>query len=45
MFRWWFWWHSFESERYSLWYPWNHVSIWRSDRNTETQPGLTDEQR
>jgi len=45
MFRWWFWWHSFESERYSLWHPWCHSSIRRDDPETETKPGLTDEQR
>lgn len=26
MVDWWFWWHSVESERYALWYPYNHVS-------------------
>lgn len=45
MFRWWFWWHSFESERYALWYPYNHVSVRRDDPDTATRPGLTDEQR
>ena len=45
MFRWWFWWHSFESERYSLWHPWCHCSISRTDPETETKAGLTDEQR
>lgn len=45
VFRWWFWWHSFEPERYTLWYPFNHVSTTRLDPETETAPGLTDEQR
>lgn len=27
MINWWFWWHSAESVRYSLWHPWAHVSI------------------
>ncbi|SOD72590.1 hypothetical protein SAMN05892883_1968 [Jatrophihabitans sp. GAS493] len=45
MLRWWMWWHSFEPERYSLWYPWNHVSVRRDDPATEHRPGLTDEQR
>lgn len=45
MFRWWFWWHSFEPERYSLWHPWCHADIWRPDPETETAPGLSDEQR
>lgn len=25
MFQWYFWWHNVESERYTLWYPHNHV--------------------
>lgn len=45
MFRWWFWWHSFESERYTLWYPWNHVSVRRRDLEARTRQGLTHEQR
>lgn len=27
MFEWWFWWHSVESERYALWYPYCHIQI------------------
>jgi len=27
MYRWWFWWHAVESERCTLWYPHNHVSV------------------
>ncbi|SDJ39441.1 hypothetical protein SAMN05444157_3159 [Frankineae bacterium MT45] len=45
MFRWWMWWHSFEPERYSLWYPWNHVSVRRDDPQTEHRAGLSDEER
>ena len=45
MYRWWFWWHSVESERYTLWYPHNHVEVRPLDREVLTRPGLTDEQR
>jgi len=45
MFRWWFWWHSVEAARYTLWFPWNHVSALAQDRGVLTAPGLTDEQR
>jgi hypothetical protein len=45
MYRWWFWWHSVEPERYTLWYPYNHVSVRPRDRAVLTKPGLTDEQR
>lgn len=27
MVRWWFWWHSFEPERYALWFPYDHLSV------------------
>jgi hypothetical protein len=26
MYAWWFWWHSVEPARYTLWYPYNHTS-------------------
>ncbi|HAQ9610314.1 TPA: hypothetical protein IYE61_002782, partial [Enterococcus faecium] len=45
MFTWWFWWHSVEPERYSLWYPYNHVAANPRDRAVLTAPGLTDAQR
>jgi hypothetical protein len=45
MFQWWFWWHSAESERYTIWYPYSHVSASVRNKNVLTQPGLTDEQR
>ncbi len=45
MYRWWFWWHSVEPARYTLWYPYNHVSVEPLDRDVLTRPGLTDEQR
>lgn len=45
MYEWWFWWHSIESERYTLWYPYNHVSVQPLDRDVLTRPGLTHAQR
>jgi hypothetical protein len=45
MYRWWFWWHAVEKERYTLWYPYNHVSVRPRDRDTLTRAGLTHEQR
>lgn len=45
MYRWWFWWHSVESARYTLWYPHNHISAKCLDRERLTQPGLSHEQR
>ncbi|WP_329153382.1 hypothetical protein OIU91_36045 [Streptomyces sp. NBC_01456] len=45
MFTWWFWWHSVEPERYSLWYPYNHLQSGPRDRDKLTRPGLTDAER
>ncbi|HKU41433.1 MAG TPA: hypothetical protein VJR89_24920 [Polyangiales bacterium] len=45
MYKWWFWWHSVESARYTLWYPHNHVSVEPRSRAVLTQPGLPHEQR
>jgi hypothetical protein len=45
MYQWWFWWHALEPERYTLWYPYNHVSVRPRDPQTLTRPGLTHEQR
>ena len=45
MFQWWFWWHSVEPARYTLWYPYSHVSADPVDREVLTAPGLTHEQR
>jgi hypothetical protein len=45
MFQWWFWWHSVEPARYTLWYPYCHVSANPVDRDVLTAPGLTHEQR
>jgi hypothetical protein len=45
MFKWWFWWHSVEPARYTLWYPYSHVSADPVDREVLTAPGLTHEQR
>jgi len=44
-FRWWFWWHSVEPARYTLWYPYNHVAANPVDRDVLTEPGRTDEER
>jgi len=45
MYRWWFWWHSVEPARYTLWYPFNHIQATPVDRSVLTAPGLTHEQR
>ena len=45
MFRWWFWWHSVEPARYTLWYPHNHIQANPVDRSVLTAPGLSDEER
>lgn len=45
MFRWWFWWHSVEAARYTLWFPWNHVSAIAQNRDVLTAPGLSDTER
>lgn len=45
MFRWWFWWHSVEAERYTLWFPYNHVSAIAQNRDVLARPGLEDWQR
>jgi hypothetical protein len=45
MFQWWFWWHSVEAARYTLWYPYCHVSADPVDRDVLTAPGLSHEQR
>jgi hypothetical protein len=45
MYAWWFWWHSVEPARYTLWYPYNHIAANPVDRDVLTQPGLTHEQR
>jgi hypothetical protein len=45
MFQWWFWWHSVEPARYTLWYPYNHIAANPVDRSVLTRPGLTHEQR
>ena len=36
MFRWWFWWHSVEAARCTLWFPWNHVSALAQNRDVLT---------
>lgn len=45
MYQWWFWWHAIEPARYTLWYPYNHVSATPVDRSVLTRSGLTHEQR
>lgn len=45
MYRWWFWWHSVEPARYTLWYPYNHVAVRPVDRDALTRPDLTHEER
>jgi hypothetical protein len=45
MYRWWFWWHSVEAARYTLWYPHNHIAANPTNRDVLTRPGLSHEQR
>lgn len=45
MFAWWFWWHSVEPARYTLWYPYNHIAAHPVDRSVLTKPGLSHEER
>lgn len=45
MFSWWFWWHAVEPERYSLWYPYNHVSAHSLSPELLTKPGLSHQER
>lgn len=45
MYKWWFWWHSVEPARYTLWYPHNHVAANPLDRSVLTRPGLSHEER
>jgi len=45
MFEWWFWWHSVESERYALWYPYCHVSIEAKNKNVLEESNLSHRER
>jgi len=45
MFEWWFWWHSVESERYALWYPYCHVSIEAKNKEVLEAPNLSHKER
>jgi hypothetical protein len=45
MYSWWFWWHSVEPARYTLWYPYNHIAANPVNREVLTMPGLSHEQR
>jgi 2,4-diacetylphloroglucinol hydrolase len=45
MYAWWFWWHSVEPARYTLWYPYNHIAARPVNTDVLTKPGLTHEER
>ena len=45
MYAWWFWWHSVEPARYTLWYPYNHISARPLNRDVLSKAGLSHEQR
>ncbi|MGI5142676.1 MULTISPECIES: DAPG hydrolase family protein [unclassified Streptomyces] len=45
MVSWFFWWYMGESERYSLWHPYNRVFAEAADPAALSRPGLTHEQR
>lgn len=45
MYGWWFWWHSVESARYTLWYPYNHVSVRTLNPELLEKPDVPHEQR
>lgn len=45
MFAWWFGWHAVEPERYSLWYPHNHIAGGPKDHSVLHRPGLSHEER
>ena len=45
MYAWWFWWHSVEPARYTLWYPYNHIRARPLNREVLTTPGLRHEER
>jgi 2,4-diacetylphloroglucinol hydrolase len=45
MYAWWFWWHSVEPARYTLWYPYNHIAARPQNRDVLTTPGLSHEER
>jgi 2,4-diacetylphloroglucinol hydrolase len=45
MYAWWFWWHSVEPARYTLWYPYNHIRARPLNREVLTTRGLRHEER
>lgn len=45
MFSWWFWWHAVEPARYTLWYPYNHISATPRSPEKLTRPGLSHTER
>ncbi|HVZ34503.1 MAG TPA: hypothetical protein VG963_18870 [Polyangiaceae bacterium] len=45
MYQWWFWWHTVEPARYTLWYPYNHIAANPLDRSVLTTPGLRHDER
>jgi hypothetical protein len=45
MLSWFFWWYMGESQRYSLWYPYNRISAKAAEPAALTRPGLAHEQR
>lgn len=45
MASWWMWWHSGESERYSLWHPWAHTSVSSTFSEFFNDPNYTNQQK
>jgi len=45
MFEWWFWWHSVESERYALWYPYCHVSVEAKNKEIMEDPNASNKEK
>src|SRR5512139_3492872 len=45
MFVWWFGWHAIEPERYTLWYPHNHVCVRSTRPERLVAPDLSHEER
>lgn len=45
MISWWFWWHSKESVRYSLWHPWAHEEISSTYADKFDDPSLNNTQK
>ena len=41
MLEWWFWWHSVEPERYTLWYPYCHISVEAKNKTVFNDPTLS----